>query len=112
MELMDIQRVEATDSTHYFPNYEQGPLYLSVALAGEVGETCNEVKKYARGDFDWEELQAKLEGELPDILIYLVMLSDQMGINLEKAYEAKKEYNEQRYRGIDPTGFRHPITGE
>jgi NTP pyrophosphatase (non-canonical NTP hydrolase) len=68
-----------------------------VCLAGEVGETCNEIKKWSRGDFNVQELTKRLEEELPDILIYLVMLSHAVGVDLEKAYAEKKEYNDERF---------------
>lgn len=98
MDLRVIQEHEGADATHYFPDYEQGPLYLAVALAGEVGEACNEIKKWARGDFDRDHLKELLEGELPDTLIYLVMLAEEMDIDLETAYHDKKVYNERRFR--------------
>lgn len=99
MHLEEIQTVEASDSKDYFPEHQNSPLFLGIALAGEVGETCNDIKKHARGDFDFVELSGRLRNELPDILIYLVMLADQMGINLQTAYDIKKEYNDQRYLG-------------
>ncbi len=98
MHLAEIQQIEDEDSKHYFPDYEQGPLYLSNAMAGEAGEVCNWVKKFERGDFDKVELRERLMGELADVLIYLVMLAEEMEISLQAAYDTKKEFNEQRYR--------------
>lgn len=97
-QLRAIQSREARDSTHYFPNHEQGVAYLAVALAGEVGEICNVVKKYERGDFDMQILREELRGELPDVLIYLVMLAAHLDLDLQEAYVAKKEYNNARYK--------------
>ncbi len=97
MDLLDIQQDEAQDSKIYFPTHTPNPLFLGVALAGEVGETCNDIKKYQRGDFDFVELAGRLRDELPDILIYLVMLADVMKINLNTAYLTKKEYNDARF---------------
>lgn len=97
MNLSHIQEREVRDSTHYFPDHHAGFEYLAIALAGEVGETCNDIKKWSRGDFDTDELQYRLFRELPDILIYLVMLSGALGIDLEEAYDHKKEYNDRRY---------------
>ena len=97
MHLHQLQQIEADDSKDYFPEHEDSPFFLALALAGEVGEVCNKVKKYMRGDFDFEELQAQLDSELPDILIYLVMLSDNLGIDLEEQYHIKKEFNDARF---------------
>ena len=102
MDLREIQRIEVDDSPHYFPDHNSSGLeYLGVALAGEVGEVCNEIKKWSRGDFPFSELQNRLSDELPDVLIYLVMLAGSLDIDLEEAWEEKKEYNDQRYRGLD-----------
>lgn len=97
--LWDIQVIETEDSKHYFPDVDQGHLYLATALAGEVGEFCNDVKKWARGSITEEDLRIRSKGELADILIYLVMAAEYLGIDLEKAWKEKKEYNDGRYKG-------------
>lgn len=97
MHLKEIQSVEGSDSKHYFPHLSEGPVYLGVALAGEVGEVCNEIKKWARDDFPVAELRERLRKELPDVLIYLVMLADHLNLDLEADYKEKKEYNDRRY---------------
>jgi len=104
MNLQEIQVREHEDSSHYFPEGPGDVAYLATALAGEVGETCNEIKKYLRGDFenhpDWNPKQVllyRLQDELPDILIYLVMLATKVGVDLQFAYEEKKRFNDERY---------------
>jgi NTP pyrophosphatase (non-canonical NTP hydrolase) len=104
MDLQAIQVREFEDTTHYFPEHEDSVAYLATALAGEVGETCNEIKKFLRGDFDNDPdfkpsqvLMYKLQKELPDILIYLVMLSTKVGVDLEAAYKEKKRFNDERF---------------
>ncbi len=97
MDLLEIQQIEADDSKDYFPDHEDSPFFLALAMAGEVGEVCNNVKKYLRGDFEGDELQKRLMDELPDVLIYLVMLADEMNFSLEMAYDIKKEYNDARF---------------
>lgn len=98
MHLREIQEAESNDTKHYFPNIDQGILYLATALAGEVGEFCNDTKKWARKSIDTDELIERSKGELADILIYLVMTADHLGIDLEKAWQEKKEYNDGRYK--------------
>lgn len=99
MHLRDIQSREASDSEKYFPGHgSQANLeYLGVCLAGEIGEVCGAIKSWSRGSIDFEELQRKIAEENPDVLIYLVMLSDALGRDLESDYEKKKEYNDRRY---------------
>ncbi len=103
MHLHQLQQIEADDSKDYFPEHEGDPFFLTLALAGEVGEICNNVKKHMRGDFDGDELQKRMMDETPDVLIYLVMLADIMGFSLEMAYDIKKEYNDGRFGSGLPT---------
>lgn len=98
MHLWEIQQTEHKDSPHYWPQHETGHEYLGICLAGEVGEVCNELKKFSRGDYTKDETARLIFAELADILIYLVMLAQYFGISLEEAYKVKKEWNEQRFR--------------
>ncbi len=101
MHLDEIQNIEVDDSSHYFPHVDiDNPLYMAVALAGEVGEACNEIKKWSRGDFTLPVLKGRLGPELADILIYLVMLAGTLEINLQEEYDIKKEFNDARFGGV------------
>lgn len=68
-----------------------------VALAGEVGEACNIIKKLKRleADFpsnsgvDRENLYAELSKELADVFTYLDLLCDSAGYNLEDVVTQK-----------------------
>jgi NTP pyrophosphatase (non-canonical NTP hydrolase) len=73
-------------------------LELTVALTGEVGEFANVSKKIARGDFTLDEGRSKLAPELADILIYLLKLADQLGIDLEQEFQSKLRVNEERFK--------------
>ena len=104
MTLEAIQQMEVDDSRHYFPSLagetvEEEVLYLAVALSGEVGEVCNNIKKWYRDNWSMNQIRTELAKELPDILIYLVMLAGSLDIDLDSAYQAKKEYNNERFRG-------------
>lgn len=72
--------------------------FLLVSLAGELGETANIVKKIVRGDFKLEEKKEDLQEELADVFIYLLKLSYQLEIDLEKAYLEKMKKNQERFR--------------
>lgn len=54
------------------------------AVAGEVGEAANIIKKIRRGDMTLEEARPALGRELADVLIYLDILAFQAGIELER----------------------------
>ena len=108
MDLIDIQELEFGDVKDYFPELaEDGAqliLHMGLGLVGEAGEIANDLKKWHRGDFDVSELVDRMGKELPDVLIYLVLLAGALNINLEEVWEIKKEFNDARYRrpGLPP----------
>lgn len=58
----------------------------ATALAGEVGEACNLLKKRRRGeDIPTQEVA----DELADVMLYLDLLAARMGIDLEDAVKRK-----------------------
>jgi NTP pyrophosphatase (non-canonical NTP hydrolase) len=76
-------------------------LYIALALAGEVGELANVVKKFERGDISYAEAMTALEEEAADVLIYLLKLSYQTGIDLEKAFVDKQKANAIRFAKLE-----------
>ena len=62
------------------------PAEWGCALAGEVGELCNFLKKMLRGDGDFTQDCAK---ELGDVVTYAFLVADKLGIDLEKAVVEK-----------------------
>ena len=62
------------------------------ALAGEVGELCNVIKKIDRGDFTLESARAQVAHEAADVLTYLDLLTFYAGVSLEDA--AVEKWNE------------------
>jgi NTP pyrophosphatase (non-canonical NTP hydrolase) len=72
--------------------------HYALGLAGETGEVCNVVKKWLRkAEDDPAVLGVDLELELADVFIYLLLLADEVGVDLEKAYERKRDINEARW---------------
>jgi NTP pyrophosphatase (non-canonical NTP hydrolase) len=55
------------------------------AVVGELGEYANLRKKVERGDFTFEEAKPMLADELADVIIYLDILAEQLGIDLSMA---------------------------
>lgn len=65
-----------------------GLAYLSLGLGNEAGEVQGKVKKYLRGDYDASQMREKLEGELGDVLWYLAVLADHIGLSLDQIAQA------------------------
>jgi len=63
--------------------------FWSTALAGEVGELCNFIKKRERGDGDFKNAIAK---EAADVVIYLDLLCTKLGIDL--CVSIRQKFNE------------------
>lgn len=96
--ILELQEEQVEASKVYFPDLDQKDInYQAIALAGEVGEALNVIKKYNRTDISWDEFRERMQSELPDILIYLVLLADACDIWLGLAYQDKKEYNDSRF---------------
>ncbi|HYE58155.1 MAG TPA: MazG-like family protein [Rhodothermales bacterium] len=56
------------------------------ALAGEVGELCNLLKKHRRGE---DVARERIAEEIADVAIYLDLLAYKSGIDLGKAIRTK-----------------------
>jgi NTP pyrophosphatase (non-canonical NTP hydrolase) len=70
---------------------EEKERFLWLALAGEVGEACNIVKKQWRDGFTIERVE-KLKTELADVYIYLRVLESFYGLDVHaRAQEKMKE---------------------
>jgi NTP pyrophosphatase (non-canonical NTP hydrolase) len=76
------------------------PKNLVMALSGEVGEltalfqwtTSDEARAIMT-----TEKRTDVEDELADVMIYLVRLADELGVDLIAAAQAKTDRNEQRF---------------
>ncbi len=78
----------------------------ALALAGEVGEFANLVKKMWRNlDHDGtkpnEETMKKIKEELIDVFIYTVTLSENLDLDLEAGYFEKMKINEERFKKFE-----------
>ncbi len=77
--------------------------YLTNALAGEVGEVANLVKKvvrsvvYGRGDLRLDDVRQELAEEITDVFTYLLTIAGLLGLDLEKTYLQKLEKNRKRF---------------
>jgi NTP pyrophosphatase (non-canonical NTP hydrolase) len=95
MDILERLRIASSDRARFFPDYKRllakDVLYYSNALAGEVGEACNVVKKMERGDALARGVPVRdaLSDELADVLIQLDLLAQAAGINLRNALITK-----------------------
>jgi NTP pyrophosphatase (non-canonical NTP hydrolase) len=111
MKLKDIQKFQAEYDKKYWRVNKRIPtrellLFLSTALAGEMGEFANLVKKlyrqkrwrvgYARDKK--RNLKAEMADELIDVFIYTLIIAETLGIDLEKEYFKKQEKNIKRFK--------------
>lgn len=79
--------------------------YWGCALAGEVGELCNIIKKLARDGADTKDKEGRryfdlLPAEMADVFIYLVLTARHFNIDLEAAIISKIEVVKKRQRGV------------
>lgn len=70
-------------------------VHYALGLAGEAGEVANLVKKQLRGGRVYGD--QFLGDELADVFIYLLLLADEAGIDLQAAYERKRDICEERW---------------
>ncbi len=62
--------------------------YLALGLGGEAGEIQNKLKKVLRGDYSADTIKDDLGAELGDVLWYLAMLADTLGLDLDVIAQA------------------------
>lgn len=94
----------------FHPLFSWSPMDWAAAMAGEVGEACNLIKKMRRlvkEDDDWGSIPLKdrakvreVIDELADVVIYADLLATRMGEKLENAIIRK--FNEVSIRVNSP----------
>jgi NTP pyrophosphatase (non-canonical NTP hydrolase) len=65
------------------------PADWCMAMVGETGELANILKKVKRGDFTVEERKKEISDEFADILIYLDLWAQRVGVDLSRAVAEK-----------------------
>ena len=58
-------------------------VYPTLGLCGEAGEVADKIKKTIRGDSTLDEVTGNIADELGDVLWYLAILADDLGVDLE-----------------------------
>jgi len=95
----------------YFPQWRKNRdiIFFSNALAGEVGEICNLVKKLYGGgtnnDLQFAVHEDKIKKETVDVYIYLVLLLEALNTdekNFKKLFDDKMTINKNRMKRRAP----------
>ena len=99
--LSDLQQALEDESDEMFGDrWRKGSrLYWATALAGEVGELCNLVKKEAR---DGTDLTPRIGEEIADIVISSFLTASAVGLSIEEVVARKRELIRAR-EGSTPT---------
>lgn len=92
------------DSERWFGDAVQwktlpGVIHHALALAGEVGEFCNIIKKIDRKSLSMKDpvVRNNLAMELTDCLVYLLNLAGLLGVDLDRTFEIVRGKNESRF---------------
>lgn len=100
MDLNDYQSLALRTAANKTVEDDDKRLLLwTVAWAGEVGEFCNMLKKKVGHGHDFTEEQ--LGDEIGDVLWYLAVIADELGLSLDQIAEQNIEKLKRRY----PEGF-------
>ncbi|HIQ13488.1 MAG TPA: nucleotide pyrophosphohydrolase [Thermoprotei archaeon] len=111
MDLKELQSIQRRFDLEYFPefwrimNYEDfldRLEYITVALAGEIGEFANIVKKmrreYLHVNRERRDYLDTLKEELTDIFIYVLIASNLLDMDIEEWYTRKSNINRDRFK--------------
>ncbi len=111
MEVRDLQKIQKEFDLKYFPefwniedfeDFLDRLEYIVVALAGEIGEFANLIKKmrreYLHMRIERREYLESLKEELTDIFIYVLIASNLLDMDLEEWYRRKTEINKDRFK--------------
>lgn len=90
----------------YFPGWRKTELvFLSNALAGEVGEVCDAVKHYYGGGTNSREVNAvDIAKELADVFVYLVLSAENIGFDSDAFYAVFEEKMRENVRRMEARG--------
>ena len=96
--LRQLQQANADRNADAYPDFRTrfGFLYWCTALASEVGEVADLVKKAHRIGDDPEHLRLQLGAELADVVTYCLLFAEVAGIDLELAVADKFDVVSER----------------
>jgi len=87
--VQDVIKLDETfNLTHLHERTVQNMGFFALALAGEIGELCNIVKKIWR-DGESEELWQQFDEEAVDVMIYFIELLNCAKCRFDEAWKKK-----------------------
>ncbi len=75
---------------------QRGVMQQCLLLGEEVGELFKAVRKHENMRVGTTSMTGTVDEELADILIYLCVIANRLGINLDEAFRKKEALNETR----------------
>lgn len=92
-----VQQLVSDEGFPPFNSWVSKAEWLALAWAGEVGEACNEIKKIRRDDGGLlsVERSQKLNAELVDSAVYLLVLLDHLGVPMSSLRDRIVEAHER-----------------
>jgi NTP pyrophosphatase (non-canonical NTP hydrolase) len=98
-EIALLARECMADSERWFPGQAHDLPFLTLALAGEVGELANVVKKIVRGSLSPTDAAVKrqLDMEATDAFIYLMNIFALLDVDPQLCYNNVRQLNEARF---------------
>jgi len=111
MEIEDFKKLQKEFDEKYIGPYNKQPedfLFLAAAIAGEVGEFANIVKKYYRlekmgkgvKDDKNRDYINDMKKEITDVFCYFLIIANQLDIDIEKEFLDNLERNKERFKDI------------
>ncbi|MFC1599004.1 MazG nucleotide pyrophosphohydrolase domain-containing protein [Patescibacteria group bacterium] len=111
MEIEDFKKLQKEFDDKYIGPYNDLPgdlLFLTTALAGEVGEFANLVKKYYRlkakeiavNGEDQRDYIADMRKEIIDVYCYFLIIANQLDLDIEEEFKKNLERNKNRFQKI------------
>ncbi len=112
MEIEDFKKLQKEFDDEYIGPYNDLPadlLFLTTALAGEVGEFANLVKKYYRtekkglgviNDKDRDYL-TEMKKEIIDAFCYFLIIANQLELDIETEFKENLTRNSSRFKKIN-----------
>ncbi len=101
--LKQLRAAQHARQKQWDPGVKLDLAYFGNAVAGEMGEACNIIKKLERQRHGLPGSRStvdKLADELADVIIYLDLIASMTGIDLETA--VKNKFNkDSRKHGFD-----------
>jgi NTP pyrophosphatase (non-canonical NTP hydrolase) len=89
-----------------FSNLQEHRRYMALALAGEVGELCNLIKKEWRGDPKGLDSKAILD-EASDIFIYWTLFCHTNGWTIQRVMEHADQKAERKILALEAERRQH-----